>query len=116
MAHEKCPAPPHPPLLCRACGLLCPPLCSALLCSAMLCAALPCSALLCHGQVAHEKWAASPSGAYSASVRAALPIGALAGELRKVLEARQVAILCGETGCGKSTQVPQMLLEQAMAS
>ncbi|XP_028921035.1 probable ATP-dependent RNA helicase DHX34 isoform X1 [Ornithorhynchus anatinus] len=42
--------------------------------------------------------------------RAALPIARLAPRLLSVLRENQVVVVAGDTGCGKSTQVPQYLL------
>jgi ATP-dependent helicase HrpA len=41
----------------------------------------------------------------------ALPISARREEIRAALERHQVVIVCGETGSGKTTQLPKILLE-----
>lgn len=43
--------------------------------------------------------------------RAALPIGQLKGDIIHLLEENNVLVVCGETGCGKTTQVPQFILD-----
>ncbi|TMH45614.1 MAG: ATP-dependent RNA helicase HrpA [Betaproteobacteria bacterium] len=43
----------------------------------------------------------------------ALPIVARRDEIRAALERHPVVIVCGETGSGKTTQLPKMLLEMA---
>ncbi|MFW6094363.1 MAG: ATP-dependent RNA helicase HrpA [Pseudomonadota bacterium] len=40
-----------------------------------------------------------------------LPIAAHAGEIRKLLERHQVVVVAGETGSGKTTQLPKICLE-----
>ncbi len=40
-----------------------------------------------------------------------LPVSARREEIIKVIQANQVTILCGETGSGKTTQIPKMCLE-----
>ncbi|RJR31075.1 MAG: ATP-dependent RNA helicase HrpA [Desulfobacteraceae bacterium] len=40
-----------------------------------------------------------------------LPITAKRGEIVEMIRAHQVVIISGETGCGKSTQIPKMCLE-----
>src|SRR5690348_5958843 len=42
---------------------------------------------------------------------AALPISAKRDEIRAAVERHPVVIVCGETGSGKTTQLPKMLLE-----
>ena len=37
--------------------------------------------------------------------RAALPIAELKGEILHLLKENDVLVVCGETGCGKTTQV-----------
>ena len=46
---------------------------------------------------------------------AALPISAKRDEIRAAVERHPVVIVCGETGSGKTTQLPKMLLERALA-
>ncbi|MFE8644316.1 ATP-dependent RNA helicase HrpA [Sphingomonas sp. NCPPB 2930] len=40
-----------------------------------------------------------------------LPVSARRAEIREALEANQVVIVCGETGSGKTTQLPKIALE-----
>ena len=40
-----------------------------------------------------------------------LPIAAMRGEIVRAIQKHQVVIISGETGCGKSTQIPKMCLE-----
>ncbi|XP_052179398.1 DExH-box ATP-dependent RNA helicase DExH7, chloroplastic isoform X2 [Diospyros lotus] len=43
--------------------------------------------------------------------RAALPIAELRGDILQLLKDHNVLVVCGETGSGKTTQVPQYILE-----
>ncbi len=45
-----------------------------------------------------------------------LPISAKRDEIGRVIRDNQVVIICGETGSGKSTQLPKICLELAAAS
>ena len=45
----------------------------------------------------------------------ALPVSARRDEIRSALEQHQVLIVCGETGSGKTTQLPKILLEMQRA-
>ena len=40
-----------------------------------------------------------------------LPVSQRAAELRELIDANQVLVVCGETGSGKSTQLPKLCLE-----
>ena len=44
-----------------------------------------------------------------------LPIYPMRSEILQAIETHQVTIISGETGSGKTTQVPQYLLQNAMA-
>src|SRR5215210_3441588 len=46
----------------------------------------------------------------------ALPVSARREEIRAAIEAHPVVIVCGETGSGKTTQLPKMLLEMGRGS
>jgi ATP-dependent helicase HrpA len=46
----------------------------------------------------------------------ALPINARREEIRSALERHQVVIVCGETGSGKTTQLPKILLDMGRGS
>ncbi|MCJ1309389.1 hypothetical protein MMC25_003048 [Agyrium rufum] len=48
--------------------------------------------------------------------RSALPIWSFKDELLSAMASYQAIIICGETGCGKSTQVPSMILEEQLAN
>ncbi|CAN0914016.1 DExH-box ATP-dependent RNA helicase DExH6 [Linum grandiflorum] len=43
--------------------------------------------------------------------RSKLPIAAFSEVIRSTVDSNQVVLISGETGCGKTTQVPQMLLD-----
>ena len=48
------------------------------------------------------------------SARKALPMSSFREEVLAHVRDHRTVIICGETGCGKSTQVPQFLLEEAV--
>ena len=59
---------------------------------------------------------AEPSHAAMRETRRNLPAHNSKTELLSTLSSAQSLVICGETGCGKSTQVPQFLLESAVAN
>ncbi|KAL6297594.1 hypothetical protein ACE6H2_005736 [Prunus campanulata] len=48
--------------------------------------------------------------------RAALPIAGLKGDILRLLHENNVLVVCGETGSGKTTQVPQFILDDMIKS
>ena len=52
----------------------------------------------------------------SLTSRIILPIWNYKDELLDAIEQHQAVIICGETGCGKSTQVPAFILERELSS
>ena len=45
-----------------------------------------------------------------------LPVGARAGDIARMIRDHQVVIVCGETGSGKTTQLPKICLAAGAAS
>ncbi|XP_057792860.1 DExH-box ATP-dependent RNA helicase DExH6 isoform X2 [Salvia miltiorrhiza] len=45
--------------------------------------------------------------------RSKLPIASFKDDITSTVKSNQVVLVCGETGCGKTTQVPQFLLDHA---
>jgi HrpA-like RNA helicase len=58
----------------------------------------------------------SPRRASFSEKRASLPIAGAHHEIIEALERQRVVVVCGTTGSGKSTQVPQYLLEHHLKS
>ena len=48
--------------------------------------------------------------------RRSLPMWQWRSRVLEAVSSHQTVLVCGETGCGKSTQVPQFLLEEAVAA
>lgn len=66
----------------------------------------------------HQIWdRLRSSDAYSTifAYRSTLPIAIFRDSLLNSIHDNQVTILCGETGCGKSTQLPTFILEDALS-
>lgn len=60
--------------------------------------------------------ASTPSFQHMLIARKTLPIWNYKSELLRSLEENQAVIICGETGCGKSTQFPSFILEHEMSN
>lgn len=64
---------------------------------------------------AHTKWHSSLKYVESVGpVRESLPAYASQDMLLKTLREQRVVVIAGETGCGKTTQVPQFILDDAI--
>jgi HrpA-like RNA helicase len=48
--------------------------------------------------------------------RLRLPIANRAGEIVTAIQGHQVVVIKGNTGCGKTTQVPQFILDNMIAN
>ncbi|KAF1967534.1 P-loop containing nucleoside triphosphate hydrolase protein [Bimuria novae-zelandiae CBS 107.79] len=65
-----------------------------------------------------ELWynkASTNSFQYMLAGRATLPVYAFRQMILSTIDQHQVTIICGETGCGKSTQIPSFLLEHELS-
>ena len=58
--------------------------------------------------------ALTPSFQRMLAFRQGLPIWKFKDDLLEAIESNQAIIICGETGCGKSTQVPSFILEHEL--
>ena len=63
-----------------------------------------------------ESKASTASYKHILTSRMNLPIWHFKDELLDAIEEHQVVIVCGETGCGKSTQVPAFILEHELSN
>lgn len=64
-----------------------------------------------------DLWASkASSNSYQAMlpVRTSLPIFGFKEQITSAIDSHQIIILCGETGCGKSTQLPSYVLESEL--
>lgn len=69
-------------------------------------------------QALREMWAqkqSSPAYQKMLTARMNLPMFQFRVEALETIEKNQITILCGETGCGKSTQLPAFILESELA-
>ena len=69
-------------------------------------------------QALREMWAqkqSSPAYQKMLTGRMNLPMFQFRDEALETIEKNQITILCGETGCGKSTQLPAFILESELA-
>ncbi|KAF3916879.1 hypothetical protein ABW20_dc0110426 [Dactylellina cionopaga] len=64
----------------------------------------------------YEVKVANPMYHYMLQGRMGLPIWAYRDQLLQAINDHQVTIVCGETGCGKSTQLPAYILEECLAA
>ncbi|RDW60905.1 putative helicase associated-containing protein [Coleophoma cylindrospora] len=65
----------------------------------------------------HRIWmekASTPSYNMMLQSRMQLPMWAFRDQVLQAIDREQVVIICGETGCGKSTQVPAFILEHEL--
>lgn len=63
-----------------------------------------------------ERWVAVERSADLQAARMQLPVCGMEQEIMEAIHDNDTVILCGETGSGKSTQVPQFLYEAGYAS
>lgn len=69
------------------------------------------------GDLLREQWEhrrQTPAFQQMEQYRSTLPMWGFRQEILDTLEANSVVVLCGETGCGKSTQLPAFLLEHEL--
>ena len=57
---------------------------------------------------------ASPRYQSMKAKRQELPVAAFRSEILQIIRKSRVTIICGATGCGKTTQVPQFVLEDLL--
>jgi len=67
-------------------------------------------------QLSAEMEARDSSARYQGTLRkrSELPVAYVSDEILSAIKASPVTLISGSTGCGKTTQVPQLLLEQAI--
>ena len=62
----------------------------------------------------HQELMTSSAHSHMRAVRRMLPAASMKSTVLDIVRANAVVVLTGQTGCGKSTQVPQFLLEDAI--
>ena len=71
-----------------------------------------------NAEALYSVWSAkssSPAYARMLQLRSQLPMWQFKDQALAAIEQNQVTIICGETGCGKSTQMPSYILEQELS-
>jgi len=63
-----------------------------------------------------RNWEASEEGKAWAARRAKLPVATIRDTALEALERGDLLVISGDTGCGKTTQVPQYILESELAA
>lgn len=63
-----------------------------------------------------QEWQESPEGRKMLKFRGSLPASKEKDALLTAISGNQVVIISGETGCGKTTQIPQFILESEIES
>jgi ATP-dependent RNA helicase DHX36 len=63
---------------------------------------------------AYQNYLNSPHTGKLHSIRSQLPINSCANTILDAIESNPVVIVVGSTGCGKTTQLPQLILEDAI--
>ena len=67
-------------------------------------------------KLGHSLFMTTETGQRMDEVRRSLPMWKYKTELLDLIRKNQVVIVSGETGCGKTTQLPQFILEEAISS
>ena len=62
----------------------------------------------------HENWLDSDEGRFWTRKRSELPVSRIQEDLFDSLQTNDVIVVCGETGSGKTTQIPQMILDDSI--
>jgi ATP-dependent RNA helicase DHX29 len=60
------------------------------------------------------KWS-TPAYQRMLAVRSTLPVSGFRQTILSTIDQNQVTIICGDTGCGKSTQIPSFVLEHELS-
>ncbi|XP_059620655.1 putative ATP-dependent RNA helicase DHX57 [Phlebotomus argentipes] len=64
----------------------------------------------------YEEKQSNPAYQSMMKIRESLPVWDKRKDILKLLEKSQVVVISGETGCGKSTQVPQLILDEWLST
>lgn len=61
-----------------------------------------------------ESFWSSKTGQKSQKERASLPVHSIRQELLQICQTHQLLLISGDTGCGKTTQIPQFIYEDSV--
>mmetsp|Transcript_3858 Transcript_3858/g.24473 ORF Transcript_3858/g.24473 Transcript_3858/m.24473 type:complete len:1409 (-) Transcript_3858:1730-5956(-) len=60
-----------------------------------------------------DHWSKRTAGSRMQKLRSQLPVSKIKDDLLQILEEHDSVIVCGDTGCGKTTQIPQYIFDAA---
>lgn len=60
-----------------------------------------------------DRWSKRTAGSRMQKLRSQLPVLNIKDDLLQILEEHDSVIVCGDTGCGKTTQIPQYIFDAA---